>query len=93
MLKTAEYGKKNKETKISIKKKAQRKEALIKIPEKVRAAKFTNNIIKKIQNDDDKEFFTSQYSYNKYTGVYTLNKNVLEGEKIKMRNILKSIDY
>ena len=84
---------KNKEKKFFIKKKAQRKEALIKIPEKVRAAKFTNNIIKKIQNDDDKEFFTSQYSYNKYTGIYTLHENVLEGEKIKMRNILKSIDY
>ena len=76
-----------------IKKHGERKEALIKIPEKVRAAKFTNNIIKRIQSDDDKEFFASQYSYNKYTGIYTLNKNVLEGEKIKMRNILKSIDY
>jgi hypothetical protein len=88
-----ERNEKNKEKKLSIKKHGERKEALIKIPEKVRAAKFTNNIIKRIQSDDDKEFFASQYSYNKYTGIYTLNKNVLEGEKIKMRNILKSIDY
>ncbi|MBP5450048.1 MAG: hypothetical protein J6Y01_08050, partial [Spirochaetales bacterium] len=74
-----EKNEKNKEKKLNITHKGIRKEALIKIPAKVKAAKFRNNIIKKIQNDDDKEFFLSQYDYNKYSGVYILKKNVLEG--------------
>ena len=83
----------NTEKELTIKKKAKRKEPLIKIPTKIKASKFTTGIINKMQSNDDKEFFMAQYTYNKYSGMYILNDNILEGEKIKMRNILKSIDY
>ena len=72
--------------KFSYKSKNNNKEIDVKIPVKMKQEKFISNIIQKIDNDEDKDYILSKYKKDNYANLFILKDNILEGEKIKIKN-------
>jgi len=67
------------------------KQKNIKIPNSVKSDLFFDKYISKITKEEDRNFFLSKYKKDDYNEKYTLMDNLLEGEKIKLKNILSGL--
>ncbi|OHD18024.1 MAG: hypothetical protein A2086_15825 [Spirochaetes bacterium GWD1_27_9] len=75
------------------KNKPAKKEISIKIPLIIKFEAFENNILNKIQKEDEKNFVLSLYKKDLFNDTYNLREESDEHEKTKLENILKGIDY
>ena len=63
------------------------------VPFKIDDSDFNENILKRINNEDDINFIKSVYEKNKSKKCYSLNNYLQSGTIQKISSILKSIDY
>lgn len=67
------------------------KQKNVKIPNNVKSDLFFDKYISKITKEEDRNFFLSKYKKDDYNEKYTLMDNLLEGEKIKLKNIISGL--
>ncbi|HNZ26511.1 MAG TPA: HAMP domain-containing methyl-accepting chemotaxis protein [Spirochaetota bacterium] len=63
----------------------------VKIPNKVKSDLFFNKYISKITKEEDRNYFLSKYKKDDYNDKYILMSNLLEGEKLRLKNIISGL--